>query len=149
MIKFILVLAALSLAGGCANLPKDPYWQAEAGWQTIHAIDVLQTINGPARDDCFEEGNSITKSIIGKKPKPGEVVAWGVATGAAHWGVSKLLEKYNARPWVKTAWQSVSIVVVADTVVDNHRIGIRPWGSNVSRCNGLQGIDKIVVEGSR
>jgi hypothetical protein len=142
-LRTILLSLIILTSFGCASFPKDPYWQAEAGWQTLHAIDVLQTINGPAKDDCFVEANSITKSFIGEKPNTGEVLVWGVASGAAHWGVTKLLDRYNAKPWVKTAWQSVTIVVVADTVVDNHRIGIRPWGNNASVCNGLSGIDRI------
>ena len=146
MIKQVTIGAAFFLAAGCAELPRDPYWKAEAAWQTGHVVDVLQTINGPARDECFFEDDPVTKKLIGKHPNTGEVVAWGVATGVLHYGVSKGLEHLNAPNWVKIGWQGISLTTKAYTVVNNHNEGIRPWGGNVSDCNGVQGIDRITLE---
>lgn len=132
----VLLIAVLLSSFGCASFPEKPMWQAELGWQVMHGVDVLQTINGPANDPCFIESNGITQSLIGENPSTGEVIAWGAAAGGLHWGVTKLLDHYNAKPWVKVAWQSVTIVTKADTVIGNHNEGIRPWGNNVSACNG-------------
>ena len=132
----LIIIPVLLLSFGCASFPEKPLWQAEAAWQAGHVVDVLQTINGPARDDCFTEGDPLTKSLIGENPSTEEAIAWGVAAGGIHWGVTKLLDHYNAKPWVKIAWQSVTITFKASTIVHNHNEGIRPWGRNVHECNG-------------
>lgn len=146
MNKHVFIGSLLAFSVGCAQFPTDPYWQAEAAWQTGHAIDVLQTINGPARDDCFYEADPFTKRLIGENPSTSDVVVWGVATGALHYGVSKALVHYNAPKWVKVGWHGISLTTKAYTVVDNHNKGIRPWGNNVSDCNGIQGIDNITIK---
>ena len=129
--KILMVLCLLT-SFGCAQLPQDPYWTAELGWQAGHVVDVLQTINGPGRNgDCFEEADRFTKQLIGKNPSTGEVLAWGVGSGLLHYGVSKWLDNIDAKPWVKGTWQAVTIVYKADAVIENHRVGVRPWGNNV------------------
>jgi hypothetical protein len=133
--KRLLIPLLVVFTVGCAEIPRDPYWAAEGAFQTLHAIDVLQTINGPVNDPCFQEGGFLTQNIIGEKPDTGEVLAWGVAIGAGHYAVSKLLDHYDAKPWMKATWQSVSIGHKGYVVANNHRIGVRPWGDNVSDCN--------------
>ncbi len=131
MRHFTLALLLLT-SFGCASLPKDPYWKAELAWQIGHGIDTFQTINGPGRNGhCFEESNPVTKRLIGKNPSVGQVAVWGVGTGLAHYGVSKWLESVNAKPWIKGAWQAVTIYYVADTIIGNHQEGVRPWGDNI------------------
>lgn len=131
MIK-LLVIPLLLLSVGCSSLPKDPLWKAELGWQVLHGVDVLQTVNGPGRNpECFYESGFITKDLIGEHPSTGQVIAWGVGSSLLHFGVTSLLDHINAKPWVKIAWQGVTLTTTSATIIQNHREGVRPWGDNV------------------
>lgn len=62
----------------------------EQTWQTLHAVDVLQTY-AIVGDPCFEEGNPVTRAAIGGDPSHADVIAWGVASSALHAGVTQYL----------------------------------------------------------
>lgn len=117
-------LCAIVLLCGCESMPR-----GELAYQTLHAVDVLQTINGPATDDCYKEANPITRRIVGEKPSKGQVVAWGVGQGLLHYGISSYLED-NSPGWIYGAWQILSTGTVAITIHDNYELGVKPWGDN-------------------
>lgn len=114
------LLAVLLLLSGCAS-------KMETAWQVAHAVDGLQTLS-IAGDECYEERNPITRSLIGRDPSEGDVVAWYLGTAFAHAWMDRQLEPYPR--WQKL-WQSLSLVVVADAIVQNHEAGVRVTGKNV------------------
>ena len=58
-----------------SGLPKE-----EWVWQSLHAIDMAQTIRIAKNPDKFQELNP----LLGKHPSTSEVVAFTVATSVAH-----------------------------------------------------------------
>lgn len=112
------------LLGGCETTSG-----REMTWQALHAVDVAQTLNA-APDPCYREASWMTRRIIGEQPSDAEVLAWGAATALAHMWISSFLERREAPQWIKSAWQLGSIGQTGFAVVNNHRIGVRPWGSN-------------------
>lgn len=56
-----IIIGVVVLLCGCESMPR-----GEMYFQGMHAVDVLQTINGPAEDDCYEEGDPLTKRLIGE-----------------------------------------------------------------------------------
>ena len=120
----VVAVLAITILCGCASLPR-----GETTYQALHAMDMLQTLNGPAGDPCYTETGAIPNLLHGDNPSRREVVAWGVGWGLLHWGVSRELEQH-APDWMLTAWQALTIGEVAITIGHNHDIGIRPWGDN-------------------
>lgn len=119
-----LPLLVIILLTGCESMPR-----GEMYYQTLHAVDTLQTINGPANDPCYSESGAIPKLLMGENPTKGQALAWGVGWGAFHYGVSRELDR-NAPDWVLGTWQLLTTGEVALTIHRNHSIGIRPWGEN-------------------
>lgn len=119
------LLIAVVLLNGCSALNEMP--RGEAVWQGLHAVDVLQTLNGPADDDCYSEGDPVTRRIIGRKPSKGKVVAWGVGMGVLHYTVS---DQLRDRPLWLAAWQLLSIGNTTIAINNNLQIGIKPVGDN-------------------
>ena len=112
------------LMAGCSSVPP-----AELAWQSIHTIDVLQTVQ-IARSDCYREDNPITAGLIGKDPSVSEVLAWGAAWGGLHFGVTRMLEAWEAPQWAQVGWQALTIGNTAYFVKQNHDQGIEPWGTD-------------------
>ena len=112
-------------AAGCETLPP-----AEAVWQTAHLIDTAQTMQIAKNPECYHEKNPITRSLIGKHPSEEAVVAWGIGMAVAHYQVTRLLTRYEAPRWVQWGWQAVSIGSTGAAVVNNHEIGLRPFGTD-------------------
>ena len=118
-----LILAVGSLSG-CAASP------TEKAWQALHVIDVAQTINGPARDDCYREAHW-PKYVIGDKPSTEAVIAWGVVIGVAHYAFDRWLTETGRAD--HPAWRALRVLDLTYkgyTVGNNHHIGVRPWGAN-------------------
>ncbi len=110
--------------GGCTTTHQ------EIAWQTLHAIDVAQTVNGPAGDPCFMEADPLTSSIIGEQPSKTEAIAWGLAAAGLHAGITWTLQRYDAPEWAQLGWQALTFTNTAYAVAQNHQHGIRPWGEN-------------------
>ncbi len=120
---FTLTLCALCVMSsvGCSTLPK-----AEMPFHALHLVDVAQTINA-GRDECFVEINPVTRRIIGEQPSAGQVLLWGAAVSLAQYGVSRALEPH---PKAYRAFQVVTTYTQVQTIYKNHRVGVRPYGSN-------------------
>ena len=115
-----------ALLSGCQSMD-----ERELTWQTLHAIDVSQTLNA-ASDPCYKEVSWMTKRLIGEQPSDGEVIVWGIATAMAHMWIANTLEERNAPKWVQAVWDLGTIGHTGYAVVNNHDNGVRPWGDNVS-----------------
>lgn len=117
--------AALAfMLAGCSSVPR-----AELAWQALHAVDVAQTVQ-IARSDCFWEDDPITSKLIGEHPSTGEAIAWGVAWGGLHLGVTRMLEAWEAPRWAQVGWQALTIGNTLSAVKNNIDQGILPWDSD-------------------
>lgn len=129
MKKYTIIL--LLLTGGCSNL--DYY---EATWQTLHVIDVAQTVNSVGREpECFDESNAMTSSIIGSKPSDREIYMWGATMSAAHYLFSVILDEIDISEGFKTGIKLADIGYKASVVKSNHDAGARPYGNNQNDCS--------------
>lgn len=116
------------LLSGCATLQQP----AEIAWQSLHAVDMAQTVDG-MRDSCVRESHPITRAIIGDKPSTGAIVAYGIGSAAFHAGVSHFLETRGlSRTYA--VWQVVSIADTAAAIGKGWSIGIRLGGANKTGC---------------
>lgn len=112
-------LALMLMLQGCASIGAP-----EVAYQSIHAIDSLQTIQIARSPSCFYETGTVTQDVIGRHPSVGGVIAWEVAVSAAHYYVTHLLERNEAPRWVVYGWQSLSIGHAARQVRTNDDQGI-------------------------
>lgn len=112
------------LLGGCQSMDRQ-----EMTWQTLHAMDVAQTLNA-ANDPCYKEDAWLTKRLIGEQPSDGQVLAWGVGTAAVHAWVSGALENRGAPRWVQKVWELGTLGHTTYAIGSNHEAGVRPFGSN-------------------
>jgi hypothetical protein len=124
--RLVLVLApiaALALAG-CSDLPIS---RTEQVYQVVNAVDWAQTVNIARRPDCYKESGWPTEFLIGAHPRVASVAVFGVAQAVAHAVVSTWLEHEG---WTKTlaVWQVLTIGNETYNVVNNARIGERPFG---------------------
>ena len=116
---------AIAVTTGCAASPQEKVWQA------MHLVDVAQTINGAARDDCFQEENPITRRLIGRKPSTDAVIVWGVAMAIAHYSLDRWLTRTGRAD--QPGWRALRYLAVAEkgfTVGRNHAEGTRVFGDN-------------------
>ena len=133
MVKFTALLLSLALCG-CATTRGN----AELTWQAMNVVDLGQTLHIANGVDCYHERNPLTRTLIGRHPSEGAVIGVMVGYSALHFGVSKFLEhqtKTTGRQFWKVmegAWHVVSLTTKANTVKDNHDIGLTPFGRG---CN--------------
>jgi hypothetical protein len=119
-----LALMAPWLLAGCQTMT-----HTEITWQTLHAIDVAQTLNA-ARDPCYQESAWVTRRLIGRQPSDGAVLAWGVGTAAFHAWVSHELDDRDAPTWLQMLWDLGTLGQTAYAVGSNHHTGVRVVGNN-------------------
>ena len=124
MIGTPVVLLLGLLAGGCQTMDRN-----ELTWQTLHAVDVAQTLNA-ASDPCYREKAWMTRRMIGEQPSDASVLLWGVGTAIAHKLVADLMERRDAPGWAQKMWQYGTISHTGYAVVANHQNGVRAWGDN-------------------
>lgn len=127
--RILLILSLVAAAFGCQSVDR-----AELTWQTLHAVDVAQTLNA-ASDPCYKENAWLTKRIIGEQPSDAEVMAWGIGTAILHRWIANELERRDAPRWLQASWSIGTIGSTAYAVVDNHHNGVRPWGDNLDHEN--------------
>lgn len=120
------LLAGAMFSAGCQSLDLS---REEITWQSLHAIDIAQTLSA-AQDPCYVEDAYITKRLIGKQPSQGEVLVWGVGMAVGHAWVSNLLEQRNAPGWVQKTWSYATITGTGLAIATNHSEGIRVLGDN-------------------
>jgi len=130
--RVLSVIGLVLLASGCQSI-KDMS-RHELAWQSLHAVDIAQTLNA-ANDPCYIEAFPVTQSLIGEQPSNSEVFAWGIGTAVGHYLVTQGLQYANAPTWLQKVWGYTTIGHTAYTVADNHRNGVRMFGDN-SDVNG-------------
>ena len=101
----------------------------EKTFQTLHAIDFLQTYNA-TDDSCYFEADPITQRLIGRDPSPGEVVLWGVGVAVLHHWVSREMRENGVPKWAQTTFDLLTIGGTGYTVASNHENGVRMFGDN-------------------
>ncbi len=120
-------LVTLLYLCGCQSMSRD-----EIAWQTLHVMDVAQTLNA-ASDPCYVESSWLTQQLIGDQPRHEEVLVWGIGTAIIHMLVSRTLEARDAPQWLQRAWSVTTISHTAYAVATNHSEGVRMWGDNDPR----------------
>lgn len=116
----------LILLSGCASI--DRY---EMTWQTLHAIDVAQTVDAMNDDgDCYRESGSLTSLMIGTQPSERKIYTWGLASAAMHFGLTWLLNQTDINETVKSGIKIADIGYKASVVEGNHAAGVRLGGAN-------------------
>lgn len=120
-----LALSTLVLLSGCTALET----REAQGWLALHAIDTLQTYHAAQMPNCYMEGDSITRSIIGAHPSDSSVIAWSLAMSGLHLGVTELLLSSD-HPKLAKVWQYMRIGVTTSAIAQNHSVGIRIGSPN-------------------
>lgn len=121
-----VLLSACVLSAGCQSIDLSG---EEIAWQTLHAIDVAQTLSA-AQDPCYVEDAPVTRQLIGSQPSTGEVLLWGAGMAVGHAWVSNLLETRNAPRWVQKTWSYATITGTGIAIASNHAEGVRVLGDN-------------------
>lgn len=124
----ISAAAVALLLTGCTALES----RESKAWLALHAVDTLQSYHAAQQPECYEEGQSVTRRLIGRHPSDGEIVAWSLANVALHLGVTEWLLR-NDHPMLAKAWQYMRIYDTADAIYENHGIGIRIGSPNRPR----------------
>lgn len=120
------VLLLLPVFAGCASWSPETR-TLETTYQTLHAIDVAQTVAIARNPEDYAERNQAW--LLGEHPKVGGVLAWGAANAVVHAAVTGWLEDREAPRWVRRTWQAVTIGEKAYNVGRNWSIGLRfGWG---------------------
>lgn len=116
VIASLSILIALS-SGGCASMSRE-----ELILQSLHAADVMQTLQ-IAKNTCnYSESDPITKRIIGENPSERSVIAWGVGSALAfHW-VSQKVDESDG--WERAAWYGAMILTRGQIILGNEKEGI-------------------------
>ncbi len=120
----VLILCFLS---GCASMTNK-----EMVWQGLHAIDVLQTIDGPAYDPCKMEINPITQKFLGEHPSTEQVLLWGVLWGTAHWKITDWVDNSKLPNWFKITYNIIDFGGKTITIINNEKNGTRLGRKNAA-----------------
>lgn len=123
------LFAALLLAGSLTSAGCQSLTSEEITWQSLHAIDVAQTLSA-AQDPCYVEDAYLTRKLIGAQPSTAEVLAWGAGMAVGHAWISRVLEQRDAPSWVRKTWSYATITGTGLAVATNHAEGVRAFGSN-------------------
>lgn len=126
LLRSVILVAAVAFGGGCESLGLSG---EEITWQTLHAVDVAQTISA-ADDPCYVEDALITRQIIGSQPNTGEVLLWGAGLAVGHAWISHTLERHHAPMWLRRTWSFATITGTGIAIASNHTAGIRVVGDN-------------------
>lgn len=124
----IIVCLAVLLCG-CADMPA-----AEVAWQSMHVIDVAQTLKGPVRDPCYREVGLVTSRVIGHRPKAAELIAWSAAYGIAHYFVWQWIDQSELPKGWKIALRTIDLGNKGYVIANNYRQGVRVFGDNKYKC---------------
>ena len=122
------MLPAILFSAGCQTFELS---NEEIAWQTLHAVDIAQTLSA-AQDPCYVEDAYLTKQLIGEQPSSGEVLLWGAGMAVGHAWVTSLLARHHAPGWVQKTWSYATITSTGIAIASNHSEGVRVFGDNKS-----------------
>lgn len=123
-----VLLVGSVLSAGCQSFE---FSNEEIAWQSLHAIDIAQTLSA-AQDPCYVEDAFVTRQLIGSQPSTGEVLLWGAGMAVGHAFVTNLLEQHQAPGWVQKTWSYATITGTGIAIASNHSEGVRVFGDNES-----------------
>lgn len=125
-----VALAALALPLlGCATLGSDAVSsRAEIAWQSMHALDTMQTMHIANSGGCYREINPVTSRIIGEHPSDAGVSAVMLGYAMLHKFATDQLHERGAPPWMIGTWHAVTLGFAVKTITQNHELGLRPFG---------------------
>lgn len=118
MAKTVILLAVIAALTGCATLSP-----GEIAYQTVHAVDVAQTVEIARNPARFKEVGMGTDALLGEHPSEAGAIEWGVANSILHFAIDDYLYRSN-HPKLALFFESASIAIVADTVHNNYKIGL-------------------------
>jgi hypothetical protein len=122
------IVAGSVLSAGCQSLKLS---NEEIAWQTLHAVDIAQTLSA-AQDPCYVEDAYVTRQLIGSQPSTGEVLLWGAGMAVGHAFVTNFLQQREAPRWVQKTWSYATITSTGIAIASNHAEGVRVFGDNES-----------------
>lgn len=100
------------------SMATEPTWEEikkmEIVFQSLNAIDAIQTIDCLNREICYE-----VNPLIGKYPSTEKVVVFKAASGIIHYIITK--ELYKRNPKAARVFQYVSIGIQGGVVAANMR----------------------------
>lgn len=97
----------------------------ESLYQTLHAVDTLQTIQIGKSNGRYYEGQ--LAYALTKVPKVGPTLAYMGAIAAGHALVTaeRELVEHNAPTWAVRTWEVVTLGWSADSVQHNFSVGVK------------------------
>ena len=104
----------------------------EAAWQTVHVVDIAQTVNIARSPYVLHEDDPIGRPLLSAHPTTGRVYAVMGAMGLAHFAVTRWLDSQDPGqgPWHSAfiAWQSATLAWKVGDVAHNTEDGISLFG---------------------
>lgn len=126
---FILIMLT-----GCETFNRN----SEIAWQTMHIIDIAQTVQTAKNPHCRSEGNALTQKIIGKHPSESNVYKWGIGSAIAHYFIFKWIDKKAKKDNLNVGLRVLDNTSKFVTIARNHGNGVRVNGLSTDeqkRCD--------------
>lgn len=116
-------LSFILLLSGCATTPNQ--WTREnkaleTTYQTLHAIDLMQTLDIKNHPELHE-----SSWMLGRHPSDASIATWYVSTTYGHALVTSIFESKDLPKWMCRTWQALTIVDVANAVRGNYQLGLK------------------------
>lgn len=122
--KFLIGIAVILMLTGCASSPST--WsketlRSEYTFQTMHAIDALQTL-----DIKNHPGYSESDPFLGDHPSDRTIAVWYASTAVLHGAITSVLVEDKSTPkWVCRMWEMLTIGFTNEAVVHNYNMGMK------------------------
>jgi hypothetical protein len=97
----------------------DGFRDREIVWQTLNAVDAVQTCH-IVRSGRGIEGNPLVSAVIGKRPSCGAIAGYKVVGGVIHYAIAKFI--HDRDPETARVSQIISIVMQGGVVGANMRL---------------------------
>jgi hypothetical protein len=117
------VLAAFAslLLCACATWTSETRTE-ETVYQTLHAVDGLETLHIADEPTRFHEVNP----LLSEHPTPNRVATYFVGGAVVHVGITAFLVHENAPVWLLRTWEGLGIGLEAGLLGYNAHDGITP-----------------------
>ena len=114
-----LLFTFMFLVTATPSKAAEPTWKEikklELVYQSLNAIDTIQTIDCLNREKCYE-----ANPFLGKYPSTEKVIGFKIANGVIHYFLTK--EIYRRNPKAARTFQYISIGIQGSVVAANMRI---------------------------
>lgn len=119
----LVVIGILIALSGCATTPDQWSKEAqvlEATYQTIHAVDLIQTLDIKNHPELRESNR-----WLGNHPSDRSIAVWYIGTTYGHALVTSIIEGKDLPKWVDRTWQTITIGDAANAVRGNYQLGLK------------------------